>query len=133
MTYIAVPPRASFWRETLLALKRTLKAEWHWVLGFAVFMGVAQFLVFRRFDLDALLSQFKDDPKAMAQNAQVMGKIWGHLGREFVVQTGGSVFASYVFTVLYLRREATSSPPSFTMDGFLFWLGKSCQKYSILF
>lgn len=132
MSYDAPLERASFWRETLLPLKRTIQLQWRWVLGLALAMAAAQFVIYGKFDQKALESQISNDPKDAAKNLAVMAKMWGYMGRAFVAQAMLYAVAVYVSTSLFLQREAISSPPQMSLGNFLYWFFKGCQRYLIV-
>jgi hypothetical protein len=128
----AVPKRKSFWRESLRSLMPTLKAEIRLVMGFAVVMAAAQYLLSMGFDAQGLADQLKNAQITPAQRAEVMHEIVRHGFFMAMAQIPLYAFSVYVFTTLFLRRAAESALPQFSLGAFLYWLGKSLQKYLFL-
>ncbi|MDE2029842.1 MAG: hypothetical protein KGI97_04680 [Alphaproteobacteria bacterium] len=112
-------PRVSLSKAAWDELLASRTVWWPWVLAFGVMLAVIALLT---------PATHRIPPEVSRQHPEMAFKELKTLMPYMIARMAVSFMAIYAFTVAYLQYTVKANPPSASLGGFFFWLGRLAAK-----
>jgi hypothetical protein len=119
------PARAKIWCESFAALRRNVIVLWPWALGFALLSAVGNYLMIKD-QLPMIKDMIHDIRIGIRPVAGKPSSAFFTKGQ--LINSFTQLASLYCYIVVYLKREPITIRPTFSLNGFFYWLGKLILK-----